>query len=247
VDILEGMTDRRPAAFQIAVDLVILTVREGELAVLLIERGYPPYPGWTALPGGFLLGGEDLADAANRELREETGLQGLAKHLEQLQTYATPGRDPRGSIASVAYLAIVPDLPVPVAGTDAAAARWAGIDTGPLAFDHDRILRDAVERARTRLENTPVATAFCAEPFTIGDLRSVYEAVWGVPLDPRNFHRKVTGLPDFVEETGEVRSPPTGRPAALYRRGTARVLHPPLQRPDTAADKGDRANERQAP
>jgi 8-oxo-dGTP diphosphatase len=230
------MTTGPPVAFHIAVDLVILTVRDGMLAVLLIERGQEPYRGWTALPGGFLRDGEDLPQAAERELREETGLGGLTPYLEQVRTYAAPGRDPRGPVASVVYLAIVPHLPNPVPGTDAAAARWSAIDTTPLAFDHERILGDAIEQARSQLENRPVATAFCREPFTIGDLRAVYEAVWGVPLDPRNFHRKVTSLPGFVEDTGEVRCPPTGRPATLYRRGPATSLYPPVQRPTPNVD-----------
>lgn len=222
--------------FQIAVDLTILTIREGGLMVLLIERGKEPHLGRLALPGGFVREGEDLADAAARELREETGIDGLARHLEQVRTYATPGRDPRGRIASVSYLAIAPDLPAPVAGTDAANARWEAVDRSGadrrwLAFDHDQILRDAVERARAKLEYSPLATAFCQEPFTVGELRAVYQAVWGVRLDPRNFHRKVTGLPGFVVPTGSLRQPPTGRPARLYRRGDAPLLHPPMLRP----------------
>lgn len=228
------MNRRRPISFKVAVDLVILTVRDGRLAVLIIDRGKEPFRGQPALPGGFVREGEDLLNAAERELHEETGLQGLASHLEQVHTYATPDRDPRSRILSVAYLAIVPNLPPPVAGTDAADARWTGIDTGPLAFDHDIILRDAVERARSRLETTPLAAAFCRDPFTISDLRAVYEAVWGVPLDPRNFHRKVTSLDGFVVPTGTMRHPPTGRPAALYRRGLATSLYPPLQRPASA-------------
>jgi 8-oxo-dGTP diphosphatase len=225
-----------PAPFHIAVDLTILTIRGERLVVLLIERGKEPFLGKLALPGGFVRDGEDLPDAAVRELREETGLDGRALHLEQVKTYAAPGRDPRGRIASVSYLAIAPDLPAPVAGTDAATASWeaveySGIDPGRLAFDHDQILHDAVERARAKLEYTPLAAAFCQEHFTIGDLRAVYEAVWGVSLDPRNFHRKVTGVAGFVERIGQERRPRTGRPATLYRAGDADLLHPPMLRP----------------
>lgn len=218
-------------SFFIAVDLVILTIRDGVLSILLVERGHEPFAGHLALPGGFLREGEDLLAAAERELGEETGLRNVAHHLEQLHTYAGPDRDPRGRIATVAYLAVLPDLPLPVAGTDAADARWAPATTSPLAFDHDVILADGVERARRRLEDSPLATAFCEPDFTIGDLRSVYETVWGVSLDPGNFHRKVTGLPGFVVATGDTRYSATGRPAALYRRGPARTLTPPLSRP----------------
>jgi 8-oxo-dGTP diphosphatase len=101
---------------------------------------------------------------------------------------------------------------------------------GPLAFDHDQIVAYGVERARAKLEYSPLATAFCEEPFTIAELRSVYEAVWGLALDPRNFHRKVTGVNGFVIPTGERRKPRSGRPAELYRRGHAVVLHPAILR-----------------
>jgi 8-oxo-dGTP diphosphatase len=216
----------------LAVDLVILTIRERGLNVLLIERGKAPYAGKLALPGGFVLADEDLDEAAARELREETSIEGGDIHLEQVRTYAAPGRDPRGRVATVAYLAITPDLPTPVAGTDAAAARWVPIDVLPeLAFDHEMILREALERARSKLEYSPLATKFCHEPFTIGELRAVYEMVWGVELDPGNFSRKVTSVDGFIMPTGERRQPPTGRPAALYRYGNATVLYPPMLRP----------------
>ncbi|GGM40124.1 NUDIX domain-containing protein [Dactylosporangium sucinum] len=221
-----------PPAISLAVDLVILTIRDGKLNVLLIERGKPPFRGRLALPGGFLEDGEDLDEAAIRELGEETNIEGRNLHLEQLRTYAAPGRDPRGRVVSVAYLAIAPDLPPPVAGSDAAASRWMPVGGhGPLAFDHDEILAHGVERARAKLEYSPLAAAFCEEPFTIADLRSVYEVVWGVALDPRNFHRKVNSVGNFVVPTGERRQPRSGRPAALYRRGQATVLHPAMLRP----------------
>lgn len=217
----------------VTVDLVVLTLRGGNLHVLLVERGEEPFRGHLALPGGFVRPGETLDAAAVRELAEETGLRDVPGHLEQLRTYGDPDRDPRMRVVSVAYLALAPDLPEPAAGTDAADARWvplARASTGPLAFDHRAILADGVERARAKLEYTALATAFCPPEFTVADLRAVYEAVWGTPLDPRNFHRKVTSTPGLLVDTGRTRAEGRGRPAALYRAGDARSLQPPFTR-----------------
>ena len=218
----------------VTVDVVILTVRQGRLSVLLVRRDVHPDRGRWALPGGFVGPREDLDQAAERELREETGPD-VPAHLEQLATYGAPDRDPRLRVISVAYLAMAPDLPRPVAGTDAADARfWSVADlagaTPALAFDHHRILTDAVERARAKLEYTSLATTFLAEPFTIAELRRVYEAVWGLELHPANFRRKVLSTTGFVVATGETRA--TGRGwAELYTRGTTTRLHPAIPRP----------------
>ncbi|WP_330770106.1 NUDIX hydrolase [Lentzea aerocolonigenes] len=215
--------------FAVTVDLVVLTVRSDALCALLVRRGEAPYRGRWALPGGFVQVTESVDAAAVRELREETGVSGL--HLEQLGTYGEPRRDPRMRVVSVAYLALAPDLPVPVAGTDAAAASWVPVEeVSALAFDHARILGDGVERARAKLEYTPLGTEFCAAEFTVAELRRVYEIVWGVSLDPRNFHRKVTGVDGLLVATGETTVRDGGRPAALFRRGDASVLYPPLVR-----------------
>jgi len=231
------MADREHLQLSLTVDIAILTVRENLLHALVIERANEPYQGQAALPGGFLRAGEDLREAAERELAEETSLDGRALHLEQLATYGAPNRDPRGRVVSVAYLAIAPNLPIPTAGSDARSARWARVDLvrGTLAFDHAQILDDAVERARTRLESTPLATTFCGLTFTISDLRNVYEVVWNMPLDPRNFSRKVMNTQGFLQPTGAKRIPETGRPATLYRRGPAQMLNPPLLRNAAAA------------
>ena len=237
------MVDREHLPARVTVDLAVLTVRESLLAVLVIERGNEPYAGRAALPGGFLRGGEDLPEAAERELAEETGLDGRSLHLEQLAVYGAPDRDPRGRVVSVAYLAIAPDLPIPTAGSDATNARWAAVDdvNDALAFDHAKILADAVERARNQLEYTTLAAAFCGPTFTIGDLRHVYEVVWNRPVDPRNFARKVAQSKGFVEPTGGKRTHEAGRPAALYRRGQAQILNPPLLRNGTAQGSGTAA------
>lgn len=121
-----------------------------------MRRGTPPYEGRLALPGGFVHIDEDIAAAAARELQEETGLSLDAVHLEQLATYGEPRRDPRMRVVSVAHLALAPELPSPVAGTDAADALWrpvADLLESPrrLAFDHAQILRDGVDRAGAKL------------------------------------------------------------------------------------------------
>jgi 8-oxo-dGTP diphosphatase len=220
---------------RVTVDLAIFTVRHEELQILLIRRGKQPFRGMLALPGGYVREEESLDEAALRELSEETGVDGRKLHLEQLRAFGTPDRDPRGRVVTVAYLALGPDLPVPQAGTDAQSADWVPVTTvldprTQLAFDHAVIVREALERARSQLEYTTVATAFCPVPFSIADLRHVYEAVWGVSLDPSNFRRKVTRSHGYIVPVGEFRNLEIGRPAPLYRRGPSRVLFPPLLR-----------------
>ena len=232
--------DRYPS-IAVTVDVALLTICSGRFSVLLVERGNHPYKSYWALPGGFVEPDEDLQAAARRELAEETGVRDDI-HLEQLCSYGTPGRDPRGRTVSVAYLGMSPEVSNPVGGSDAAHARfWPVVEVGSgdgpqLAFDHDVIVADAVERARSKLEYTPLATAFCEEQFTLADLRRIYEAVWDVQLDAPNFRRKVLSTHSFVEPLGDTALPPGGgRPARLYRRGDARLLHPAMLRPGASA------------
>jgi 8-oxo-dGTP diphosphatase len=230
--------DYDPSAYPqvaVTVDLVVLTLRNEQLCALVVRRGQAPFKGRWALPGGFVQPHEDLDAAAVRELQEETGLPAGSVHLEQLASYGEPRRDPRMRVITIAYLALAPDLPAPVAGGDAAHARWQPIDellTPPtrLAFDHTGILTDGVDRARAKLEYTPLAAAFCAATFTVAELRRVYEIVWGTDLDPRNFHRKVTKTAGFLSATGQTTTRDGGRPAQLYRRGETDQLSPPMLR-----------------
>ncbi|URN17859.1 MULTISPECIES: NUDIX hydrolase [Streptomyces] len=232
-----GYDPRAFEPFAVTVDLAVFTLRAGRLHVLLVRRGEEPHRGRRALPGGFLLPRESADAAARRELAEETGLSGATAarlHLEQLRTYSDPDRDPRMRVVSVAYTALGPDLPEPRGGGDAAEARWLPYGAqGPLAFDHDAILADAHDRVCAKLEYTCLATAFCPPEFTLGELRQVYEAVWGVPLDRPNFRRKVLATPGFVRpaEGAPRLTGGRGKPAALYRAGDATALHPPLLRP----------------
>ena len=127
-----------PRAFEpvaVTVDVVALTIRDGPLDVLLVQRGVPPFEGQWALPGGFVGSrpAEDLDEAAVRELAEETGQRPGRIHLEQLASYGSPGRDPRMRVISVAYLMFAPELPEPRAGTDARAAAWVPVESLGLA------------------------------------------------------------------------------------------------------------------
>jgi 8-oxo-dGTP diphosphatase len=237
-----------PAA--VTVDVVALTIRAGVPHVLLMRRPARPQLGWWALPGGFVRAQDgpdgpadpDLPDAALRVLSQKTPLP-AELHLEQLGTYGALDRDPRMRVISVAYVLLAPDLPDPDTDADRAAwIPWSALghgvgDTGragtDLAFDHARIVADAVERARSKLEYTALATAFLPPEFTITALREVYEAVWGLPLHAPNFHRKILATPGFVEDTGRLAErggSGGGRRARLYRPGGAALLHPPLLR-----------------
>ena len=226
--------------FAVTVDLAIFTIRAGALCVLLVERGQDPFEGSWALPGGFIEPDEDAAAAAERELMEETGMEVVRYHLEQLRTYSDPDRDPRMRVVSIAHVAFAPNLPDPEAGSDARGARWWQVeeiledpDAPQLAFDHREILTDALERVRAKLEYTTLATQFLAEPFTLAALRGVYGSVWGQAPDRAGFIRKVLSTEGFVvgqEADGGSAGSDAPRPA-LYRRGEATALQPALLRP----------------
>lgn len=203
---------------------------DGLLRVLLIQRGAEPFEGHWAIPGGFVEvsddgeQGESLDDAARRELEEETGIE--VAYLEQLYTFGAPGRDPRGRVVSVAYLALVRrgDFRV-TAGSDAAAAAWFSIeealegDLGPLAFDHRKILELAVQRVSAKVRYAPIGFNLLPTKFTLGDLHKLYEAISGRTIDVSNFHKKVDKAlvrPGVLVKTGETQKG-RHRPAPLYR------------------------------
>jgi 8-oxo-dGTP diphosphatase len=223
-------------AFAVTVEVVILTMREGLLHVLLVCRGEAPFEGMWAIPGGFKRPAETLDEAAMRELAEETGVE-AASLLTQFGAYGDPERDPRMNVVTIAYLAVLRDVGMLAAGSDAAAASLLPVSDVlngkiELAFDHRQIVRDAVERVRIELEVTGVATAFVGTTFTLAELRAVYEAVWGVQLDAANFRRSIVAEDGWVIPTGRRAQPGPagGRPAELYRAGRAWSHGGPIHR-----------------
>jgi 8-oxo-dGTP diphosphatase len=232
----EGYDAREFPAFAVTVDIVVFTMSDRGLQVVLIRRGEAPFQGMWAIPGGFKRPEETLDEAARRELREETGVDG-ASLLAQFGAYGDPGRDPRLNVVTVAYLAVLRDVGVVRGGSDAAAAELVPVSSVlsgalELAFDHRRIVEDAVERVRTDLEVSGIATAFVGKTFTMAELRAVYEAVWGVQLDAANFRRSLVTDDGWVVPTGRRArpGPAGGRPAELYRAGRAWRRGGPIQR-----------------
>ncbi len=215
-----------------AVDLGIFTILDGELQVLLIERGNHPEKGKWALPGGFVNTDEDLEQAAARELQEETAVDlSAGGYLEQVKSYGSPSRDRRGYMISILYTALLPEVPAVLAGDDAAGARFIPVERAlsgelPLAFDHEVLISDALERVRAKLEYSPIVFDFLPEGgFTLPELRRVYEIVWGFEILPSDFTRRLSQAQGALAWSDESRDG-----AALWRRGPAETFFPPLDR-----------------
>ncbi|MEQ1699139.1 MAG: NUDIX domain-containing protein [Ilumatobacteraceae bacterium] len=227
----------RYPAFAVTVDVAVFTMVAGELHVLLVRRGSEPFAGAWALPGGFKQPDETLDEAAHRELREETSIEGAAL-LRQFGAYGDPGRDPRMNVVTVAFLAVAPRLDGVAGGSDAAEAALHPVQrvlSGrlPLAFDHRQIVSDAVGRIGNDLETTGLATAFVGPMFTLTELREVFEAVWRVRLDGANFRRKLAASDGWVVPTGRRSNPGAdgGKPAELFKPGRAWRAGGPMRRP----------------
>ncbi len=197
----------------VTTDCVIFGFDGMKLNVLLIERGIEPYKGRWAFPGGFLNMDESAEEGAKRELKEETNL--TAEYMEQFGTFSDPNRDPRERVITIAYFALV-KLQNVVGGDDAAKAQWFPIDQVPaLAFDHDRILRMAMEKLRERIHFQPVGFDLLPEKFTLKQLQLLYEAILGVHFDRRNFAKKMQHS-ELLTPLDETIWPTPKREANLY-------------------------------
>jgi len=192
------------------------------LNVLLIKRGRPgtPFEGQMAIPGGFVNENEDLDEAARRELQEETHAE--PSYVEQLGTFGKPGRDPRGHVISVAYMALVrTDAMTLQAGDDASEAIWVPVEMAQylkLAFDHREILDAALKRLRSKLRWQPIGIDLLPEAFGIDDLRRVYETVLGRELNRGGFRRRVLSYEILVPAGSQrIGGPKGGRPTDLWR------------------------------
>ena len=200
----------------VTVDVMVFTILDDELKVALIKRGVAPYQGRWAIPGGFVQMDESLEDAARREVAEEAGLSDV--FLEQLYSFGEVKRDPRGRVITVAYYALVPGEKLTLsAATDAADARWFSVNELPkLAFDHAKIMEAALQRLRSKIGYSTIASALLPETFRLSDLQKVYEIILGEEVDKRNFRKRMLSF-DLLETTRHIDSSGPHRPAQLYR------------------------------
>lgn len=207
----------------VTVDIVVFTVHEGRLLALMLERGAQEqwYPGQLALPGSFVGDEENLEQAAVRVLWEKAGLDLPMHTLDQFGAYGDPDRDPRMRVISIGFMGLIPAVLVDELDDDFDDAdrytdlerprRWMVIDdlinsetaqvasVASVAFDHLRILQDARNRLQVRVEETDAALDLLPEMFTLAQLREVYEAIWGMTIDPGNFAKRIGRVDGFIE------------------------------------------------
>ena len=205
------------------VDVVIFTVLKDKLQVLLVQRSSEatePFPGRWALPGGFVNVAQDadLLACARRKLLEKTGV--VSPYLEQLGSWGSAQRDPRGWSATHVYFALIPGADLALTqGANAADVAWVPVDKalkGPaLAFDHSIILASAAERLRSKVEYTSLPAFLLGERFTLPQLQHIYEVVLGRPVDKSGFRTRMLAA-NFLDEAGYV-SGQSHRPAMAYR------------------------------
>ncbi len=187
----------------VAADCVVFGFDGRDMQVLLIERGFAPYKGYWAFPGGFMQIDESAEECARRELQEETTLK--VQVLKQLGAFSAVHRDPRERVISIAFYALVRPSEVK-GGDDASQARWFPLREVPqLAFDHDYILRKAMQRLREDIYFEPVGFELLDREFTMSELQRLYEAILGVHFDRRNFEKKMiqTGILQLAEDVDD--------------------------------------------
>jgi len=200
--------------FLVSVDCIIFGFSEGELSLLLFKRNMEPAKGCWSLPGGFIKEHESSEEAASRVLNTLTGLSNL--YMEQLRLFSEENRDPGERVLSIAYYALVNVADYDRELVQQYNAYWRNINDLPeLIFDHNEMFRVALERLRHKASTEPVGFNLLPEKFTVPQLQSLYEAIYGRKVDKRNFRKKIQTM-DFVEKSEEKDKSGSKRGAFLY-------------------------------
>lgn len=200
----------------LTVDSVIFQLIDGQLSVLLIQRGREPFAGAWALPGGYCASGETTHDAMARVLKAKGGVKTSSlKLVEQLYTFDTVARDPRGHAVSVTYMGLGIDIVPEASGTTENPQFFPVNDLPETAYDHADIIKYAHQRLQNKVSYTNAVFALLDEFFTMSELQAAYEAILCRPLDKRNFRKKFLSL-DLIHATSEMRREGAHRPARLY-------------------------------
>lgn len=201
--------------FAVSVDCVVFGYEKDTLSVLLVKRGAEPFSGELAIPGDLVYPYENVEKAAERVLRELTGLN--ESYLDQAKVFGETNRHPLGRVVTVAYFAIIDkQAHSPKASSWASDTRWCKVNDVPkLAFDHNEILHAALERLRKRVRNQPVGFELLPQKFTLNELQSLYECLLGERFDKSNFRKKMLDM-NFLDPLKEVEKNVAHRPAKLF-------------------------------
>lgn len=200
---------------KVAVDAIIFTIKDQALHVLLIQMKKPPYTNLWAVPGGLIEEHETTEEAASRILNTQTSVHDV--YLEQLMTFDQVDRDPAGRVISIGHFALLPSANIPLLTTDKYLdVKWWPVKKLPkLAYDHDHMVKAAIERLTGKIQYTNIVWSLLPKEFTLTQLQQVYEIILGKPLDKRNFRKRIQQL-NFIKPTGKEQRGGAFRPAALY-------------------------------
>lgn len=201
--------------FYVSVDCIISGFDKGSLKLLLLKRNFEPAKGSWSLMGGFVQDGESVDDAAKRVLAELTGLENV--YMEQVGTFGEVNRDPGERVISVAYYALININEYDRNLVQQHNAHWAEInEIPPLVFDHPQMVKQARIMLQKKASSEPIGFNLLPSLFTLFQLQSLYEAIYGEPLDKRNFRKRVADL-NYIEKTDKIDKTGSKRGAALYK------------------------------
>ena len=201
--------------FYVSVDCIIFGFDKGSLKLLLLKRNFEPAKGSWSLMGGFVQDGESVDDAAKRVLAELTGLENV--YMEQVGTFGEVDRDPGERVISVAYYALININEYDRNLVQQHNAHWAEInEIPPLVFDHPQMVNPARIMLQKKASSEPIGFNLLPSLFTLFQLQSLYEAIYGEPLDKRNFRKRVADL-NYIEKTDKIDKTGSKRGAALYK------------------------------
>ena len=201
--------------FYVYVDCIIFGFDKGSLKLLLLKRNFEPAKGSWSLMGGFVQDGESVDDAAKRVLAELTGLENV--YMEQVGTFGEVDRDPGERVISVAYYALININEYDRNLVQQHNAHWAEInEIPPLVFDHPQMVKQARIMLQKKASSEPIGFNLLPSLFTLFQLQSLYEVIYGEPLDKRNFRKRVADL-NYIEKTDKIDKTGSKRGAALYK------------------------------
>ncbi len=201
--------------FYVGIDCIIFGFNEGELDLLLLKRNFQPAMGEWSLMGGFVQQSESVNDAAKRVLTELTGLENV--YMEQVGTFGEVERDPGERVISIAYYALININEYDRELVRQHNAYWVNInELPPLIFDHPQMVEQARKLMQQKTSTEPIGFNLLPKLFTLSQLQSLYEAIYGEQIDKRNFRKRIAEM-DYIEKTDKIDKTGSKRGAALYK------------------------------